>query len=178
MPHSFHPSRTVLPLLLALSVAVAWGADLSEVSFDGLPPEVTPAAITAQAVLKQGAAYDKAKLPTERTRMTTFLQELGYLDVDVRSTEGFVPAGIRLKYTVKTRGVFTIEAVKIAGQSEEQVQTLLTELKVPPDAPCTQELLDRIAAPIAKQMGINVLYLGVDKKLNTTKKSVVVTFSK
>ena len=177
MPHVFC-SRTFFLLLLALVVTIARGADLAEISFDGLPPEVTPDAITAQAVLKQGAAYDKLKVPAERARLTTFLQDLGYLDADVRSTEGFLPAGIRLKFTVKTRGVFIIEAVKIAGLSDEQVQVLLTELKVPPDAPCTQALLDRLCAPVAKQMGINVLFVGVDKKLNTTKKSVVVTFGK
>lgn len=177
MPHVFC-SRTFLLLLFALVVTSARGADLAEISFDGLPPVVTPDAITAQAVLKQGAAYDKSKLPAERARLTTFLQDLGYLDADVRSTEGFLPAGIRLKYAVKTRGVFTIEAVKIAGLSDEQVQALLTELKVPLDASCTQALLDRLCAPVAKQMGINVLFVGVDKKLNTAKKSAVVTFSK
>ena len=167
--------RIALILLVALRVQ---GADLVEVTFDGLPAEITPEALTAQAVLKQGAAYDKTKLPAERTRMATFLQDLGYLDAEVRSTEGFLPSGIRLKYAVKTRGVFTIDAVKITGLSDEQVQTLLTELKVSPDAPCTQVLLDRLSAPIAKSMGINVLYVGVDKKLNAAKKSVVVTFSK
>lgn len=178
MPRFVTLRRTVPALLLALVITVARGADLAEVSFDGLPPDVTPDAITAQAVLKQGAAYDKAKVPAERTRLTTFLQDLGYLDADVRSTEGFLPAGIRLKYTVKTRGVFTIEAVKIAGLSDEQVQALLTDLKVPPDAPCTQALIDQLCAPVAKQMNINVLFVGVDKKLNAAKKSVVVTFSK
>lgn len=171
-------SRLALVLFLALTARVACGADLAEVQIEGLPPEVTQEAITAQALLKQGAAYDKAKLPAERARMTTFLQDLGYLDAEVRSTEGFLPAGIRLKYAVKTRGVFTIEAVRIAGQGDEQVQALLAELKVPPDAPCTQELLDRLCAPVAKQMGINVLYVAVDKKLNAAKKSVVVTFGK
>jgi outer membrane protein assembly factor BamA len=168
----------VLALLLAVVVTALPGADLAEVQFDGLPAEVTPEAITAQATLKQGAAYDKAKLPAERARMTAFLQDLGYLDAEVRATEGFVPAGIRLKYAVKTRGVFTIEAVRIAGQGDEQVQALLAGLKVPPDAPCTQALLDRLCEPVAKQMGINVLFVAVDKKLNAGKKSVVVTFGK
>jgi outer membrane protein assembly factor BamA len=167
-----------LALILAFAVAVLPGADLAEVQFEGLPPEVTPEALGAQSVLKQGAAYDKAKLPAERARMTAFLQDLGYLDAEVRATEGFVPAGIRLKYAVKTRGVFTIEAIKVAGQGDEQVQALLAGLKVPPDAPCTQALLDRLCEPVAKQMGVNVLFVAVDKKLNPAKRSVVVTFGK
>ena len=181
--HSF-----LLPVLLILQVlasvlipctaAHAAAQNVAEVVFDSLPDGVTPDSIITALTQKAGATYDKAQLPADRDRVVGRLKDLGYLDADARSTVSFLPAGIRLSYAVKARNRYTVETVKADGVSEADLAAIVAAAKIDQQTPCTQEVIDKLVPTIAPKLGVNVLYVDAEWKLNADKKQAVLILRK
>jgi outer membrane protein assembly factor BamA len=179
----------VLPIPRALIVIVglllmtvvhlqAAAQNIAEVVFDGLPDGVSTDSISASLSQKTGAIYDKAQLPADRERVMTRLKDLGYLDADARSTVNFIPAGIRLTYAVKARNRYTVESVSAQGISEADLAAILAAAKIDKETPCTQEAIDKLVPLIAPKLGVNVLYIDAEWKLNADKKQAILLFKR
>lgn len=160
-------------VLFALNPATAATQNVAEVVFDGLPDGVTADNINAALSQKTGVTYDKAQLPADRDRVVVRLKDLGYLDVDARSTVNFIPTGVRLTYAVKARNRYTVESVSAEGIAEADLSAILTAAKIGKETPCTQEVIDRLVPVIAPKLGVNVLYVDAEWKLNANKKEAI-----
>jgi outer membrane protein assembly factor BamA len=171
-------SRCLLAWCVAAAFACLHATVVAEVAIEGLPAGVQAEPLAARLGLQKGAAYDKAKEPADRAELAAQLQDLGYLDADVKSSNNHLPAGIRLTYAVKVRNVYAIEAVKVPALPKEAVQALLDEQKIGKDAPCTRETCDQLAQAIAVKLGINYLFLNLERKLNPDKKGVTLVFTR
>lgn len=165
--------RPLLLLLIATLPLVAAAQNVAEVVFDGLPDGVTPDSIITALSQKAGVVYDKAQLPADRERVVVRLKDLGYLEADARSTVNFIPTGVRLAYAVKARNRFTVEKVDAEGVSEADLAAILAAAKIDKETPCTQEVIDRLVPAIAPKLGLNVLYVDAEWKLNANKKEAV-----
>jgi outer membrane protein assembly factor BamA len=176
------PCAVRLPLLICALLALASPAraqsSIVDVVFDGLPAGVQADALAAQLALKKGGTYDKTKEASDRAEITAVLQDLGYLDADVKTLDNFVPGGMRLTQVVKAHNLYAIEAVKATGMTKEAVQAILDELKVGKETVCTRDVCDHLSEAIAPKMGVNLLFLSVDRKLNANKKDVTLIFAK
>lgn len=166
-------ARLVALALFALTPAMAAAQNVAEVVFDGLPEGVTPDSITTALTQKSGATYDKAQLPADRERVVVHLKDLGYLDADARSTVNFIPTGVRLSYAVKSRNRYTVESVSAEGIAEADLTAILAAAKIDKETPCTQAVIDRLVPAIAPKLGLNVLYVDAEWKLNANKKEAV-----
>lgn len=170
-------SLTILPILLlwlvAIVPAIAATQNVVEVVFDVLPDGVTAESLAPALTQKSGATYDKAQLPADRERVIVHLKGLGYLDADARSTVNFLPTGVRLSYAVKARNRYTVESVSAEGIPEADLAAILSAAKIGKETPCTQEVIDKLVPAIAPKLGVNVLYIEAEWKLNANKKEAV-----
>lgn len=177
-----HPLRAaahVLTLLLiTLGPAAAAAQTVAEVVFDGLPDGITADSITTALSQKAGVNYDKAQLPADRERVVGRLKDLGYLDADARSTVNFIPAGVRLTYALKARNRYTVESVRAEGVTEADLTAILAAAKIDQQTPCTQEVIDKLVPAIAPRLGLNVLYVDAEWKLNANKKEAVLVLKR
>lgn len=174
LPHPLLAATHLLVLLLiTLGPAAAAAQNVAEVVFDGLPDGVTADSISTVLSQKAGVTYDKAQLPADRERVVVRLKDLGYLDADARATVNFIPAGVRLSYAVKARNRYTVESVRAEGVTEADLATILAAAKIDQETPCTQEVIDRLVPAIAPKLGLNVLYIDAEWKLNANKKKAV-----
>jgi len=175
-------SGLLLPLLLMLTVALnqlsAASQNVTEVIFDGLPDGLTPDTITTALSQKVGVTYNKAQLPADRERVVVRLKDLGYLEADARATVNFIPTGVRLAYAVKARNRYTVESVRADGVPEADLAAIVTAAKIDQDTPCTQEVIDRLVPALAPKLGVNVLYIEAQWKLNADKKQAVLILRK
>jgi outer membrane protein assembly factor BamA len=160
-------------LLITLTSATAAVQNVAEVVFDGLPDGVSADTIIAGLSQKSGVVYDKTQLPMDRERVITRLKDLGYLDADARSTVNFIPAGVRLLYAIKPRNRYTVEAVRVEGIPDADLTVIVAREKIGKEAPCTQEVIDRLASAIAPKLGVNVLYIDAEWKINADKKQAI-----
>ena len=174
------PLRFLLHVvLLVLATAIPLHAatqNVVEVVFDGLPDEVTVETTTASLALKVGVLYDKALLPTDRDRVTAQLKDQGFLDADTKTAVNFLPAGVRLTFTVKARNRYTIEAVTAEGVPADVIAAVLSTAKIGKETPCTQAVVEQLTQALAPKIGVNVLYLDVERKLSANKKEATLNF--
>jgi outer membrane protein assembly factor BamA len=171
--------RRLALLLLCLAACPRLAAQaISDITIDGLPAGLSAEEIAAALVEKKGAAYNKAQEPADRAGIVSTLQDAGYLDAEVKTSAGFIPGGVRLAFTVVPRNLYHIEAVKAPGLAKGDVQQILDELKVGADTACTHEVCQRLSAAIADKLALNVLFLGIERKLNANKREVTLIFSK
>lgn len=175
------------PVFLFLALALVLGAstpataavqNVAEVVFDGLPDGVAPDGVITALVQKAGATYDKAQLPADRDRVVMRLKDLGYLDADARATVNFIPTGVRVSYAVKARNRYTVESVSAEGVPEADLTAMLAAARIGKETPCTQEVIDRLVPAIAPKLGVNVLYIEAEWKLNANKKEAVLVLRK
>ncbi len=170
--------RPLLLLVIALLPALAATQTIAEVVYDDLPDGVAADHLTAAVSQKTGATYDKTQLPADRERLVTRLKDLGYLDADARSTVNFLPTGVRISYAVKARNRYVVEAVKAEGVPAADLAAIVTAAKIDHDTPCTQEVIDRLLPALAPKLGVNVLYIEAEWKLNADKKQAVLLLKK
>lgn len=166
-------AQILVLLVTALAPAFAAAQNVAEVVFDGLPDGVTADNMTTALSQKTGVIYDKAQLPADRDRVVVRLKDLGYLDADARSTVNFIPTGVRLSYAIKARNLYTVESVSAEGIAEADLSAILTTAKIGKETPCTQEVIDRLVPVIAPKLGLNVLYVDAEWKLNANKKQAI-----
>lgn len=166
-------AQFVVLALFALNPATAAAQNVAEVVFDGLPDDITPDSLTTALSQKAGVLYDKAHLPADRERVVTRLKDLGYLDADARSMVNFIPTGVRLSYAVKARNRYTVESVRAEGIADADLTAILTAAKIDKETPCTQAVIDRLVPAIAPKLGLNVLYVDAEWKLNANKKEAI-----
>lgn len=177
-----HPLLAVAYILVLLLITVAPASpaaqSVAEVVFDGLPDGVTPDSMINALSQKTGVTYDKAQLPADRDKVVVRLKDLGYLDADARSTVNFIPTGVRLSYAVKARNRYTVESVRAEGIAEADLSAILDAAKIDKETPCTQEVIDRLVPAIAPKLGLNVLYVDAEWKLNANKKEAVLVLKR
>ncbi len=167
----------LLALLLTVSGPLfAATQNVVEVVFDGLPDEVTAETATVPLKLKIGVLYDKTLLATDRDRVTALLKDQGFLDADTKTVVNFMPAGVRLTFTVKARNRYTIEAVTAEGVPADVIAAVLAAAKIGKETPCTQAVVEQLTQAIAPKVGVNVLYLDAERKLNANKKEATLIF--
>lgn len=174
----FHPFALIVTLLVAIGNVHAAAQNVVEVLFDGLPDGVTPDTITTALSQKVGVTYDKAQLSADRERVVSRLKDRGYLDAEARSTVNFIPTGIRLAYAVKARNRYTVESVRADGVPEADLAAIVAAAKIDQNTPCTQEVIDRLVPALAPKLGVNVLYIEAQWKLNADKKQAVLILRK
>lgn len=178
IPAAIRTAAPIAILLLLITGLQAAAQNVAEVAFDGLPEGVAAESISAGLSQKTGATFDKAQLPADRERVVMRLKDLGYLDADARSTVNFIPGGIRLSYAVKARNRYTVEAVRVTGMSEADLNAIVAAAKIDKDTPCTQEVIDRLVPAIAPKLGVNVLYVEAEWKPNADKKQALLILRK
>jgi outer membrane protein assembly factor BamA len=171
--------RRLALLLLCLAACPRLAAQaISDILIDGLPAGLKAEEVAASLVEKKGAAYNKAQEPGDRAGISTTLQDAGYLDAEVKSSAGFIPGGVRLTFTVLPRNLYHIEAVKAPGLAKGDVQQIVDEQKIGPDTACTHEVCQQLSTAIAGKLSVNVLFLGVERKLNPNKHDVTLVFTR
>jgi len=171
--------RRLALLLLCLAACPRLAAQaISDILIDGLPAGLKAEDLAAALVERKGAAYNKAQEPADRAAIIAALQDAGYLEAEVKSSAGFIPGGVRLTFTVVPRNLYHIEAVKAPALAKGEVQQIVDEQKVGADTVCTHEICLRLSAAIADKLSVNVLFLGLERKLNANKHDVTLVFSK
>ena len=171
--------RRLALLLLCLAAGPRLAAQaISDILIDGLPAGVAADDVSAALVEKKGGAYSKAQEPVDRAGIAATLQDAGYLDAEVKSAAGFIPGGVRLAFTVVPRNLYHIEAVKAPGLAKGEVQQIVDEQKITPETACTHEVCQRLGAAFAEKLAVNVLFLGIERKLNANKRDVTLIFTR
>lgn len=166
-------------LLLCLAAGPRLAAQaISDILIDGLPAGVKAEEVAANLVERKGGAYSKAQEPVDRAGIIAALQDAGYLEAEVKSAAGFIPGGVRLTFTVVPRNLYHIEAVKAPGLAKGDVQQVVDEQKVTPETACTREVCQRLGAAIAEKLAVNVLFLGIERKLSANKREVTLIFTR
>jgi len=164
-------------LICCWSAPSLWGQNISDIAIDGLPAGMAMDDLVMALAEKKGALFAKSQEPGDRTLLVNALQDAGYLDADVKSAASFIPGGVKLVFTVSPRNQYHIEAVKVAGLSKTDVQAILDALKITTDSLCTHDVCQHLSDAIADKLGVNVLFLVMEHKLNVNKRDATLLFS-
>jgi outer membrane protein assembly factor BamA len=165
-------------LLLCWLPAMLPAQTISDIIIAGLPAGMQQDDVAAVLAEKKGAVYAKAQEPADRGAIAALLQDAGYLDAEVKSAAGFIPGGVRLTFSVTPRNLYHIEAVKTTGLSKTDLQPILDALKITNQTTCTKEACQHLSDAIAEKLNMNVLFLGMEHKLNANRHDTTLIFSR
>jgi len=163
---------------LFFASSIAYAQNIVDVALNGLPDSIKAESILTALGNKQGSLYNKALEQGDRMTIAVQLQDVGYLEADVKSNTKFVPGGVNLTYIVNPHNLFTIDAVKATGLSPQEIQGILDELKITKETPYKREECERLSNALAVKMGVLPLFLGMERKMVSSKHEVTLVFTK
>ena len=135
----------LLLILLVVARAVPAAEQITRVELAGMPTDVLGQAELRTGLLcAPGTVLTPAMLPLDTASITRQLQDVGFLDATVATTQ----AGGVITHTATPGSRYHLRHIRVAGRDDAAITALLTAVQVGSGDPCTAVAQARLTAQL------------------------------